>query len=364
MLAIIKKEFLDFLRDPTSLFFCILFPCLLVFLLGSFLQEVEVNENAIGELDIVYSVGGEQASASHFESFIESLEADGILTAERMTNEDGFSGAIADGISTAVAFDDGEIIVYSGKDSVKSRTVKVIFDTYNQMSASYATAASVDPSVLTGAIPDGEYVHSNAFGASRSMMDYYAVTMLVMIMFMGGCISGSSSYYSEHRFCTIGRLNISCVSRLKVFLGKTIGAFPMVLIQTAGVMLTSTLLFGARYCDTFLENAMLAVMFLSASIAALSFGLLLNLFFQKVALTGIILPVLWIAMFLSGTFYKDMYIEGLSDYMPMNVIQKAAFDLTVFSRSEKAIIVTLCSLGLFIVFLTIGVFKETRRRTQ
>ena len=49
MFSIIIKETKEFLRDKTSLFFYIMFPVILIFLLGSLLSATDKAEEAIGD---------------------------------------------------------------------------------------------------------------------------------------------------------------------------------------------------------------------------------------------------------------------------------------------------------------------------
>ncbi len=327
MLSVILNEIRAFARSGSNLFFTIFFPCACVFFLGTFL-------------------------------------------------------------------DGAEILIHSGSDKIKNRTVKAIFDSYSWTAAAYMSVAASNPGALAGmmnagsgaeavdgagagsgadtvdgadAVDGGELVIHKDLGTNRSMMDYYAVTMVVMILFMGSVIGGAGAYESEHVNFTISRLDASPVGRTAVFFGKIIGSMPMVLLQVLAVMLVSTLLFGAHYCNTVSGNLLLAAMFLSASLAALSVGVLLNLIFPRIPAGLVIMPVLWLAMFFSGTFAMDIHVPGLTECMPMYVIQRAAFDLTVFGKTERALQVTAVALIIFAAMLVLGWLKanvEIRRMSR
>lgn len=363
MRNIILNEIRSYLRSGSNLFFTIFFPCACVFFLGTFLESVEVSDEVVGELSVVYCTdGGDAASAAAFEEFINALGSSGTLTAKKISGEsiDGFD---RDAVSAAVELSGPDIRIYGGNDKIKNRTLKAIFDSYSQTAAAYASAASVNPAGLTEVRDlDGSYAARKDLGTNRSMMDYYAVTMAVMILFMGCCIGGAGCYTEEHELSTIARLDASPVSRTAVFLGKIAGSLPMVLIQTASVMLASTLLFGAHYCRTLSGNFLLAALFISASLAALSVGVLLSLVFPRIPSNLVIMPVLWVAMFLSGTFAMDIYVRGLTECMPMYIIQRAAFDLTVFGRPEKAVRAIAVSLLVFAVMFFFGLIKTNARR--
>lgn len=374
MLSIILNEVRSFLRSGSNLFFTVFFPCACVFFLGTFLESVEVSDEAVGELKLAYCVdGGDVYSAAAFEEFISSLVNEGVLSAEKVS-ADKISGFSAEAYSAAVELNGSDIIIHSGRDKIKNRTVKAVFDSYTRTAAAYMSVVAVNPAALAdvrisgssgsgGSDGDGEsFVTHRDLGTNRSMMDYYAVTMTVMILFMGSCIRGAGVYEDEHTNFTISRLDASPVSRTAVFFGKIIGSLPMVLIQILSVMLVSTLLFGAHYCNTVSGNLLLAAMFIIVSLAALSVGVFLNLIFPRIPAGLVIMPLLWLAMFFSGTFAMDIHVPGLTECMPMYLIQRAAFDLTVFGRTGKALRVIEVSVAVFAVMLVLGRFKANAGR--
>lgn len=382
MLSIILNEIRSNLRNKTTIFLSFLFPSLCVFFLGTFLEKVETSDAAVGELSIAYCM--ENASEHHavaFGNFINSLVDKDVLTAEKVTAEqireykfkfpggnlnsskfprENFDSGNFDSekYSALIELDGSEFTIYYGNDAIKNRTVKAMLEGYNQIYAVYEAAASANPSAMSSIeISNERFVSNNSFGKTRTMMDYYAVTMAVVITFFGAVSLGACTYADEYANHTIERLNASLVSPSAVFFGKIIGTLPVVFIQTISVMLSSTLLFGAHYCDTFGGNLLLFVLFICASLSAVSVGVLFNLFFPKVPALTIFMSVLWLAMFLSGTFTPDIYISGLTECMPMYQIQRAAFDLTVFGKNERIVRVVLISLVVFAVALFGGWLK-------
>ena len=55
MFSIIIKEIKEFYRSPVNLFMAILFPVLLIFFLGTMLQNLDVSDWEIGEINVQYS---------------------------------------------------------------------------------------------------------------------------------------------------------------------------------------------------------------------------------------------------------------------------------------------------------------------
>lgn len=357
MLSVILNEIRSYFRNGSNIFFTVFFPSICVFFLGTFLENIEVSDAVIGDIKLLYGIeSADSYSAFAFEEFIGGLTEADVLTAEKTdAGAESFDPAE---YSALVVLNGTELSVYGGSNSTQNRTIKAILDGYNRTASAYFTVAVNDPAALASIrTADREYVSQKDLGTNRSMMDYYAITMTVLIVFMGTLIGGASAYSDEYRCSTILRLNASPVSPMSVYFGKIIGNFPMVLIQVLTVLLFSTFFFGAHFCASVWGNVLLAGMLIAASLAALALGMLINLFFPRFPATSVLMPTCWLMMFFSGTFQKDIHIDGVTEFLPMYVIQQAAFDLTVFSRPEAAIRVTLLSLCLLILFVGIGSAK-------
>ncbi|MDE7360852.1 MAG: ABC transporter permease [Oscillospiraceae bacterium] len=353
MLHIILNEMRSFFRNGSTLFLSIVFPSLLTFILGTLLEDVQKSDAVVGDLNVAYCVeeGGYQSAA--FEEYILALDEEKVITAEKVTADK--LGNAAENYSAAVELKGGEIIVYKGRNAIQNRTVRALMDGYNENAGAYMSVAAVDPTLLSGVkLSDEEYVEQKDFGRTRTMMDYYAVAMTVVIIFFGSSMGGASSYSDERSFNTLDRLSFSPVSRTRVFFGKIIGSLPVVLIQVGTVMIVSILFFGVHFCDTLGGNLLLFAMFVSVSLTVLAVGVLFGLLFPKIPAMPVIMPIAWVMLFFSGAFYSKSTIDGISEYLPPKLLLNAAFDLTVFSRSEQAISVTLWSLGIFAVLLAAG----------
>lgn len=360
MLHVILNEIRSCFRSGSTLFFSILFPTLCTVILGTLLENVDVADETVGKLNVAYYIENGGHYAQPFEEFMLALDEEGVVTAEKI-NADELDN-IAEKYSAAVELNGTEIIIYNGKTAVQNRTVKALVDGYNQNAGAYMAVAEKDPQVLGNIkISDESLVEPKDFGRTRTMMDYYAVAMTVVIIFFGAMIAGASTYSGEFPR-TLDRLNISPVSATKIYFGKIIGLLPLVLAQVGTVMVCSTAFFGAHFCTTLGGNMLLFAMFICASLASLAFGVLLNLAFPKMNSWAVLMPINWVMLFYSGAFRQDIAIKGVSDYFPPRLILDAAFDLTVFSRTERASSVIIWSLAIFAVLIFLGWIKVNVRR--
>ena len=185
------------------------------------------------------------------------------------------------------------------------------------------------------------------------MMDYYAVSMAVMMIFMSHMIMGSTALKDEERIFTLQRLYLSPVGKVKLFFGKLIGTLPPAVIGNAVIMLFSVFVFGAKYCDSFVGNLILFLLLSCCSLASISVGMLIGVLI-KIPAESIVIPLTWALLFFSGSFSKQVFIEGFSDKLPPYIVQQAAFRLTLYSESDSALAVIAVCLAVTAAVSLIG----------
>ncbi|MDR0875140.1 MAG: hypothetical protein LBN12_02895, partial [Clostridiales Family XIII bacterium] len=219
MLAILKQCVLRLFRSPSSIFFVLIFPSLLIFVLGNMLANLDNPDTALGEIKLGYAAAetsGPYAVAE--QSFLDALADNeslaisvmgGQADAERAANSGEIDAALW------VALPDG-ITVYEGDDAIKNRAVNLIAQSFARAYAAEATVYmaevmkmdspiksanddGVDSSSLrlgqapigpapsagpgsandmAGGVPDYSLIENGTADMSRSMLDFYAVAMI------------------------------------------------------------------------------------------------------------------------------------------------------------------------------------------
>ncbi len=368
MFNIVVKETKEFFRDKTNLFFFLMFPVVLIFLLGNLLGSMDKAEEVIGSIRIMYQLDTQdQYQRMAVQSFIESAsdtnsllafeEAEDIEEAKKLAGEDEIAAAV---LFTGEPM---EIKIYEGTNSTKNRAVNAIFNSFVETDKAVATVITLNPQILAN-LDSGEeeYVVQKDLGIERTMIDYYAVAMLAMICFMS-ILVGAGAFIGERRNKTINRLIITPQNRVSLFLQKILGMIPQVLIQIVIIMSISVIVFKAHYAATIEANLYLFLMFFVLTLCMVSIGAAIGVVLKAHPM-GVIMPVLWIMMFFGGTYSKEMHIEGLTEAMPIYQIQEAAFDLTIFGHYGKAnYVIIICSL-VMIAALAMGAFLFSRKEEE
>lgn len=362
MKTMILKSLKCFYRSPANIFMTVVFPLVMIFFLGSFLQNLDISDHEIGEINLAYGIKNSDGySDIAFNSFMENSGEAGFQKAE---NPDLAKEQIAAGeLDAYIELDGKNIRIYSGNNAVKARAVKMVMQSFLTMSETYYSIYEINPSGITQAanFEYKSYTEQNGLGISRSMMDYYAIAMIVMMSFMCFITSGAMDVKDEELYKTISRIYISTRSKTLVYLSTVISHAAMAAVSVLIAMLFSVYVFGAKYCDSFSGNLLLYFMLFCVNLAVVGVGIVVGIV-SKISPISFIIPVSWSMLFFSGSFSKEIFIDGFSQYLPPYLIQQAAFDLTLFSNGEKAAAVTLVSLAVFAATAVLGAVLYNRKK--
>jgi ABC-2 type transport system permease protein len=367
MLSIFKFGNLSLLRDKGGVFFVMLFPTLLVFILGNMLAFMDNPDEKIEPIAIAYALElSDPAEVAVVEGFLASIEEGGGIAFTRVDDTAGSLDALERGeLSALVLFKDPFVIeITDGVDRIQNRAVHAIFESVSRIAASYVAVADIDPQLL-GRIASQDATTSlvalKDAQHARSMLDYYAVTMIVMILFMGSGIGGASILYEDRKNGTLRRIQASPASKLSIYLQYVGSTLLQNVLQVGVVMLTSTLLLGAHLATTPLDNLLLFGTMFFAGMAISCLMMLVSLYI-KGSPTYAVMGVMWVLLFMSGTFSKDINIPGFTEHSPIYLIQQAAFDLTVFGRAEKCLVVLALSVTVVVLSSALGTLLFRRKK--
>lgn len=369
MFSIIVIETKAFLRDKTSLFFLILFPTMLVFLLGSLMESMDKAEETIGVIKIQYLVDTKDPyQTMAIQSFIESAgnnESIVFEKAEELSKAKELAGK--DEITAVIVFsgDPVTIQVYEGSSQIKNRTVGALLNGFIQMKKAVSTVIAANPDTVSNINTETvqtDYLREKDLGIKRNMMDYYAVSMVTMIGFMSA-LGGAAAFVEERQNKTINRLIAAPMNRVSIFLQKIFGMAPQVILQTGVIMLVSVLVFHAHYAATPADNLYLFLMFFIVTLCMISLGAIVGLL-VKASPMVILMPVIWLMMFFGGTFAKTISIKGITAALPNYKIQQAAFDLAIFGHYEKANqVIIICGI-VMVAALAAGAFLFSKKEEE
>ncbi|MDR2162737.1 MAG: ABC transporter permease [Clostridiales Family XIII bacterium] len=349
MLRISLQWIRDYYRDGTAIFFGLLFPIVLVAVLGNMLANYDNADNKIGTLRIGYYAEEGTQAAQAVEGFAGAMDkANGVKLTRAPSIESAKSTVDKNKSDAALLFkDDLGVTVYEGGNKTKNMAANMIAQGFAREGAAYlaaySSAAREDPAKVAAlekklaALPTargGFTADKKHAGRSQTMIDFYAVTMIVMICFMGSGIGAVMGIYYYRKEGLIKRLALSPKRGSSIFIESVLGCIPGNLAQVAAVMIPATFILGARYAADAAGNILLLAFFvlLGTTVTALFMiiGIAVSL---KINPYLPIMAVLWSMLFASGSFNKQFSIPGAAAYMPPNIANRAVFELTMFGNT-------------------------------
>lgn len=367
MFHIIIKETKDYLRDKSNVFFFLIFPIAMVFLLGNLLSSMDNAEEVIGEVKIHYGIETESyVDIMTIREFIRGVEDNKNILFEEIKELDASIRMAGEGnIAAVVIFKNEpmEIHIYEGLDRIKNRTINAMMNGFSQLNKAVNIIINNNPKALLSSTDNEmDYIRRKDLGVNRTMIDYYAITMMAMLSFMS-IMLGAMCFIGERQDRTIYRLKIAPINQVKLFFAKIFGLLPQTLLQILIMMVASSLIFGAKFATNLFDNLYLLLMFVVVTFTLILIGAVYGLFIQINPMVCI-MPIIWIMMFLSGTHSKEIFIDGVTQYMPIYQVQEAAFDLVIFGRYQKANTVILICLSLSIILLILGAVGFSRKEEK
>ena len=195
-------------------------------------------------------------------------------------------------------------------------------------------------------------------GKKPSAIDYYAVTMLVMIVMYGSIYSNfaiDKSYYS-----TVGNKIKSAPVRLgEIFIGEGIGVVATIMMQVIVLLLVSNFAFGVNF-----GSSIPLILLASFSLAVMStiLGIVACMSTKKgmigLALLNVLVPIL---TFLSGGFVKVNFtgIIGVISRTTPNYLATDAIFKDIYGGASREVYLSIVGIWiisaiLFVVAKAIG----------
>lgn len=362
---ILLNECREFFRDRTNIFFTMAFPLILILLLGNMLNNQNVADSEVGYLKTGILIESKlPMDQVMIETFLSNINNTGSIEMAKYSSKEAAMNQVAAGeLDGFVIFKDDVIEIYEGDDLIKNRTFSAIINGFLQnrkaiisiLSNRADNSVGVDDDSLNQVMTNKSYTTKRDFDKNRSMIDYYGVCMIILIVGLGG-IAGFSSFGNERKNKTINRLIASPMSRTQIFLQKVLGMMLTSTLEIAVIMLVGTTFFGVNYANNIGDNILLFTLFFVSMMMMGCIGVAFSLCLKGNPLF-IFGPILWLMMFFSGTFSKELYIESISPYMPMYQLQQVAFGLISFGHREKVIIILGIELIIIAVCSLLGIVR-------
>ena len=369
---IIVKEILKNVRDYKGNSMMVLFPIVLITILGVSFSGLFSGTIEFDDAKVLYKVEVEENKAfvDAFESFSSMLEEETGIVFEKTEDFEGSKARVeAKAYSALVHISENPLQISIYKNEGAGLDTTLLENSIASFIKSYdgiMTIAENNPAAL-GMQRLQEYegnVQVRSLDKKRQVgsMDYYAVTMLTLILFYAS-LTGFWAIRGEVEQNTAPRILCAPVSSFELLTGKVIGSIFVSFVQGLVVLLFSKLVLKTYWGEDLLSVGLLI---LSYAIMTTSLGVALAFLIKSSeAASGVLNTIIPIFVFLGGGYMPlsamGSVISTISVISPVKWINSALFGVIFDGSYSDMFVSLLVNLGLAALFITISALFSRRR---
>lgn len=318
---LIVKEIKQLFRDKQGMVLMTVFPLVLTIVLGFALSGMYAEAASPSKIESLYAADESSELGRVFkEQFVPESEKNNLKLTEISDIEKGKKEVQVGNSYSFIHITDGGITIYAREGSSDASLVEMIMKGFARTYDAYVSIAVVDPAVFqqiqsqsAQASEQPEFTVSRSLDRSKqpSAMDYYAVTMITLII-MYASIGGSQTITTEKNDRTLTRIYTTPVTNGEILTSKVIGNVIGTMLQILFVFLIDSIFLKANFGSHLLPLA--AVLF-SQIIMVIAFGVGMGYLFKNSASSiTIIQTIIPILVFLGGG-YVNLELMGVTGFI-------------------------------------------------
>lgn len=367
VLNIMRKEIKQKLRDKKAMCMMVLFPIVLILILGAALGKDFGDDDGSFTVDakVIYSMDNNLTLNNALKSFMDQVGKEVKITFDETKDINKGLESIEDSKYTCyVRVTDKDIKIYKNdRFGAKASLVESILNTFVDRMNAISEIGKVNPMAIQGILKDtkNDYTKAVSFEKKRTprAKDYYAITMVTLIILYGSA-TGTYAIILEKVRNTKQRLLTTPVKKHELFLGKTLGCVLVTTFQIAIVVLISKYVLNTYWG----ENIWIVLLILLSEICvSISIGIGVALLASNEATgNGIINVAIPFMAFLGGNYFPldnmgSKAMETISKISPLKWTNQSIFKVIYsndFSLVGTALII---NIGIVIVFMAMASIK-------
>jgi ABC-2 type transport system permease protein len=363
IIYLILKEVKQSFRDKKNMRMMILFPIVLILVIGSALSSAFSNNLTIKTPKVFYRIESNSEEALQLKNnFIDKGKEFNIEFMEAESS-DKAKDALINGSDYACFLEvkeENKIVLYKNdREEMSAGLVESILETFVQKYNTVAEIAKVNPRIVSDIVSNNNADFTEIVSVNKTRkptsMDYYAVTMLTLII-MYGANTGLYGIAGERSSKTRDRILIGPVKRYEFLTGKTLGGIFVTALQVLVVIAFSKYILKTNWGDD-IFTVFLTV--LSLIVMSISFGVGLGFIFKKTNVaSGILNFAIPIMAFLAGAYVaidgiENKVFQTITYLSPIRWTNKAIFGVIYNSDYSKVIPAIIINLAISVVFIAI-----------
>lgn len=370
VLNIITKEFKQNIRNWKANIMMVLFPIVLMIILGAAFSGVFNNNIEINDMKVLYTVNADEQLASAFRDFTNDIKKNTGISFEETSDVDkGIASAKDVVYSCYVLVTDKpeEIKIYkNNRYSLNANLLKSMISTFTTRYSAMSAIAKSNPQIVSTIMADTamDFVKTQSLDGKRQpgSMDYYGVTMLTLIV-MYASMTGLWAIKSEQLQKTGNRMLCSPVNSYEILVGKVLGGILVTIVQFGIVILVSKYILKVYWGSNIW---VILLIILSEAIMAISIGTgIAYLIKNDGAANGLLNTLIPIIVFFGGGYMPLSQMSGdllkITNISPLKWVNDSIFRVVYdgdYSKVIPAIAINLVVAAVFVVVSAVFTRKE------
>ncbi|PJI08116.1 MULTISPECIES: ABC transporter permease [Clostridium] len=344
------------LSDKKVLIMMLLMPIVTILILGNALKSVDsFSVKDIGKTKVYYYNADSGKISKSFDDFLKNKSIKEILDVKKVSSYNKGKSLVDKGEGNALLYIDkdysnnvekdkkSKIQIYESQSSkVRNEIVKSLVDSFND-GANTVMVSSKIARMRTNYIEkdnvNEKYI--SVQGKSPRAIDYYSITMLVMILLYGA--NYGSSELQNMFFDKVGRrIKTSAVKTYEHLAGVVLGVIFTLILQSVVLILFTKYVYGANWGGhPFIVLGVISSFAVLAASMGIFFMTLTGDDKKASMLISIVAPVF---TFVSGGYFKFPFADSnLVKYVPNSLAQSGLFNMiykgtTVTAENSIAIL--------------------------
>ena len=371
-ISMVKKEILHNFRDSKAMFMMIVFPILMIIILGTAFSGNFNSSNVITGVKVSYNINVTGDIEEGFKDFMTSLSKQLDITFTEIKDKELAKTDLKDGIYDGyIEVNEDQIQLYVNSLRIyNANLIQTVMKSYVDKSNLIAEVSSVNPEKIgvimseENTVPD--YLNMTTIKAQElpSSKDYYAVTMFTMIILYSTNI-GAFAIIAEKLRKTYQRIMCSNVSRISFILAKVLGCFLITCLQVLIVYLVSKYMLRANW-----GTSPAYILLISASLVfmSVSVGVGLSEGIKSPALMATFLNMtIPIFVFLAGGYiplsiFNSTILNSIANVSPLKWTNQAMFNLIYLNTKDVIPTTIIINVVIGLCFLLVPIIKILVRK--
>ncbi|KJE32270.1 ABC-2 type transporter family protein [Geobacillus kaustophilus] len=356
------KEIKSDFRDVRTLFFMLLFPIVMIFILGTALSNAFHWTISVGDVRVLYKDQTAERLSPYIHAMAQEAKKAHIDFRKVLDHMDG-KQAVQEGKADGyVEIGPRGVELYiNERNKIKGSLVEGVMAAFvGQYKLAMAVSEVKPGSVQPDHSPHEEYIQERSLHSKRNpgAMDYYAVAMTTMIA-LYSALPGISLLRGERTRKTADRLLAAPVRKSEIFIGKLAGSVAANFLCVAVVMLFSQWVLHADWGH---HVSLVWLLMLTEVVLAISFGLGMSYMARtEGAARTIAMVIIQLSSFFGGAYFPIDETAWYAHLSPLSWMNDTIFKIVYANDLSSVVPTMLLNIGIAALFLMIAVASMARR---